>query len=378
MKTIRPATELPEITEAVTIDGYSQPGAQENTLPISKRATNAQPLIQLNGKNAVSDKGPVSGLNLAAPSVVKGLVINRFSNNGISIRVNTQNVTISGADSRIEGNFIGTDPSGTKLGFGNGSDGVDTPDHVVTNITVGGNSPAARNLISGNNEDGVQLFEIGGSASDSNNHVLGNLIGTKKDGKSPLGNLLEGVDITGTHTNSVSGNVIAFNGDNGVRVEEGSISVQVGAHDANSNLILGNSIFSNGRLGIDLGGDGVSTNDALDTDEGPNTLQNKPKLTSAKTTSTGKTVVKGKLNSTTNTTFIVQLFSNGSDNEGKKFIGQLAVSTDGSGNASFTFKPTKKVALGQKITATATDPSTVPASVGGTSEFSAARKVVAA
>ena len=146
---------------------------------------------------------------------------------------------------------------------------------------------------------------------------------------------------------------------------------------ADANRILSNSIFLNGRLGIDLGGDGVTPNDLGDQDLGPNTLQNKPVLTSAKTTSTGKTVVRGKLNSTINTLFIVQLFSNASGNEGKKFIGQVAVSTDGTGNAAFTFKPTKKVAVGRKITATATDPRTAPGSVGGTSEFSAARKVVA-
>src|SRR5215213_4477958 len=68
--------------------------------------------------------------------------------------------------------------------------------------------------------------------------TLGNLIGTKRDGKSPLGNLLEGVDLDGTHLNTISGNVIAFNGDNGVRVKEDPTSAD---HDANSNRILSNS-----------------------------------------------------------------------------------------------------------------------------------------
>src|SRR5829696_1605120 len=79
-----------------------------------------------------------------------------------------------------------------------------------------------------------------------------------------------------------------------------------------------------------------------------------------------------KLNSTASRTFEVQFFSNPKGtNEGKKFIGQKQVTTDASGNASFT-KGFPKVAVGQTITATATD------TAGNTSEFSVARKVVAA
>lgn len=70
--TITPNSALPTVTDTVTIDGYTQPGASANTLDLSQDATNAQPTIELNGKNAGS---LVSGLNVAAPStVVKGLV----------------------------------------------------------------------------------------------------------------------------------------------------------------------------------------------------------------------------------------------------------------------------------------------------------------
>ena len=68
----------------------------------------------------------------------------------------------------------------------------------------------------------------------------------------------------------------------------------------------------------------------------------------------------------------MQFFSNASEgDEGQKPIGQVGVSTDSSGNASFTFKPAQKVGKGQRITATATDSSAL-----NTSEFSAAKKVV--
>jgi hypothetical protein len=87
----------------------------------------------------------------------------------------------------------------------------------------------------------------------------------------------------------------------------------------------------------------------------------------------GKSTIKGKLNSNASQTYTVEFYSNpaGTD-EGKKFIGQKSVTTDSSGNASFTFSPATKVPAGPAITATATNGST-----GDTSEFSAPRKVVA-
>src|SRR3712207_5222216 len=51
VKTIRPSSELPEITEQVTIDGYSQPGSSPNTKPVGNDATL---LIELDGTNAGS------------------------------------------------------------------------------------------------------------------------------------------------------------------------------------------------------------------------------------------------------------------------------------------------------------------------------------
>jgi hypothetical protein len=71
-------------------------------------------------------------------SVIRGLAIDRFN----------QSVRLVGgtADNRVEGNFIGTDPSGT-LDLGN-SAGV-----VVAGSSrnaIGGKTPAARNLVSGN------------------------------------------------------------------------------------------------------------------------------------------------------------------------------------------------------------------------------------
>jgi len=348
--------QLPSITEQVTIAGYTQgsatPDPADDAKPntLATGATKAVLKIELDGQDA----GPgAHGLEILGPnSVVRGLVINRFGQDGIHIE---------GPGNRVEGNFMGTDPSGT-LALGNGDSGVETFRVGANDNTVGGTSPGARNLISGNDDDGVVIDDGQG------NRVLGNLIGTTKDGTGPLGNSSAGVRTSAVSNNTVGGgivegaNTIAFNGSNGVEI------VSTGS----GNSILRNSIFSNGELGIDLGADGPTANDPGDADTGANGLQNKPALTSARTSATS-TTVRGKLNSTPNRTFVVQFFSNPSGtDEGKKFTGQKSVTTDGSGNATFSFSPAQKVGVGRTVTATATNPA------GSTSEFSAPRTVVSA
>jgi hypothetical protein len=350
VKTIRPLEALPDITEAVTINGYSQPGATLNTLA---QGTNANLLIQLDLANA-------GGLEIeASNSVVRGLVINNSPGSSVSIR--------SGTGNRIEGNFIGTDASGTldrdNFGIGAQIDGG-------SNNTIGGTSPAKRNLISANGAMGIEISSNG----TGDNVVQGNLIGTQKDGVSPLGNSGEGVYVD-TSDNTIGGtglgaaNVIAFNNGDGVFVEF------VGVANT-GNRISGNSIFSNGGLGIDLRGGtedatGATANDPKDPDQGANDLQNKPVITSAKTVG-GTTTIQAKLNSTPSDPFVVEFFSNPSgEDEGKKFIGNKAVSTNSNGNVTFTFVPSQAVAVGQRITATATN-----VVDKNTSEFSAPRTVV--
>jgi CSLREA domain-containing protein len=346
VKTISPTPELPAITDEVTIDGYTQPGASPNTLA---KATNAKIMVELDGSNA----GPsADGLQIEADDVVvMGLAINRFALGGIHLSDDVSGV-------KVEGNFIGTDPSGTQ-GRGNSSAGLGI--EGGRNNIVGGTTPEARNLISGNRFSGVLV--VGGGA----NRVQGNLIGTSKDGKSPLGNGSTGVHFISSSNNTIGGaepssaNTIAFNGLDGVFLSSAS----------SGNRVLGNSIFTNAQLGIDLSGGsqnslGETVNDPGDADEGPNGLQNKPVIASAKT-SGGTTILKGRLDSTSNTAFTLQFFAN-SSGEGKKFIGQKRVTTSSESKVSFTFSPAQKVGAGQPITATATG-------AEGTSEFSAPKTV---
>jgi len=262
---------------------------------------------------------------------------------------------------RIAGNYVGTDASGTKA-LGNTLYGVYI-DSGSNNI-IGGTSAAERNVISGNDGSGVLIA----NADTNANKVLGNFIGADKNGAAALGNSAHGISIYDAK-NSVIGGATAGSC-NVISGNEGS-GVNIYGDTATGNRILSNSIFSNAGLGIDLGEDGPTPNDPGDTDTGANGLQNKPLLSSAKKSATGTTTVRGALNSTPGKTFTVQFFSNptGTD-EGKTLLGSKSVTTNGTGDVSFSFSTKKRIRLGQNITATATG-------TGGTSEFSAPRKVVA-
>src|SRR5829696_5031243 len=376
--TIVPATQLPTITGPVTINGYSQPGAQPNQKAVGSDAVLT---IELNGAEAMGAEGLEIG---ASNSTVKGLVINNWHYAGV--RIDGSGAT----GNRIAGNFIGTDASGAK-DLGNAQSGVFI--YGSPNNTIGGTTTGKRNVISANGYNGVNIY----LPDSTGNKVAGNYVGTDKNGAATLGNDDQGIRIVYASNNTVGGtiaaarNVISGNA-NGVVIESvagystadnrvlrnvisrnDETGVVVNGGDGNmGNRVLSNSIFSNGLLGIDLYDDGSTANDAGDSDTGPNGLQNKPVLSSAKIAD-GKTTVRGKLNSSPNRTFVVQFFSNPSGtNEGKKYIGQKSVTTDGSGNVTFAFSPAQKVALGRTMAATATD------SGGNTSEFSAAKTVVSA
>jgi CSLREA domain-containing protein len=436
--TISPDSALPAITQPVVVDGYTQAGAQKNTLSVGD---NAVIKVELDGSSAAgTTTSPANGLEIrdSSGSVIRGLAINKFSGNGILVAGDTSSGATIASDNLIEGNFIGTDASG-KQDLGNASAGVGVLSGAF-GTTIGGASSGQRNIISGNNSSGV--FMLGGSASSQvsgnyigtdrsgkldlgngdfgvvnngannntiggatagsrnlvsgngrsgivvidsrGNRVLGNRVGTTASGSGPLANSGAGIHLffaSGTSVGdgtSAGSNTVAFNLDEGIRITGNTESV--------GNALSRNSIFSNGGLGIDFVAPGEddttdvpTANDAGDTDTGPNNLQNKPVITSAKTSSTATTIT-GKLNSDNNpgnVPYVVQFFSNPSGgDEGKKFIGQKTVTTDASGNATFTFKPGAKVGMGRTITATATrDLSGVPSD---TSEFSAPKMVASA
>jgi hypothetical protein len=291
---------------------------------------------------------------------------NLISGNSIGILVN-------GSDGVIRGNFIGTDITGT-LDLGNTMDGIFL--NSGDGLLIGGSASGAGNLISGNDRFGILI-----ARSESAGHrIQGNRIGTKVDGVGALGNSSDGIAFGtdffgGTNgigpvdsliggTEAGAGNTIAFNTGRGVNIAAGQRIA-----------ILSNSVFANGQLGIDLNANGPTPNDAGDADGGDNALQNFPVLSATITDGT-RTSISGTLNSRANTAFVLEFFANSAADasgfgEGQTLLASRSVTTDSSGNASFTVVVNSTVPVGHFIAATATDV------VNDTSEFSLAKAVVA-
>jgi hypothetical protein len=410
VQTITPVTPLPAITDPLTINGYTQPGSSPNTNALNA-GINAVLLVQLSG---------VAGRLQISPgadgTVIRGLVIN---GGGDLIDVEASNVTIAG-------NFLGTNAAGTvamPTGGGGFSIRHDLP--TTNNLTIGGPAAADRNLISGSSQGGI-IFDIGFFVPAATGHVVegnyigtdvtgttslaqvsapglanvnnaivrgnlisgnpgggmsttvgsgqagpviiqGNLIGTQRDGTSPLPNGNFGGIVMATDNGVIGGpgalaNVIAFNSAAALHVRS----------NRQGNRITQNSIHSNTFLGIQLSEPSVLplANDPGDADTGQgNDGQNFPVITSA-VVAAGNATISGTLNSLASTQFRLEFFSNAvcgpqGFGQGQTFIGFADVTTDGSGNVSFG-PLVFPVPPGQAvITSTATD-----IVAGNTSEFS--------
>jgi hypothetical protein len=279
-----------------------------------------------------------------------------------AVNVSQVNLNFPLSNVVVQGNLIGTNATGTAR-LAPGLAGIEIG--RGTNFTIGGSAPGAGNVISGAGS-GINVVN-----SPTGVVIQGNKIGTDSSGTVAIGNATTGINVVGSPSSGLiggtaagQGNLIAFNGTQGVSIANGN----------NGWSILGNSIHSNLGLGISLGGrpdllDIPTPNDPCDADAGPNNLQNYPVIKSFTNTS-GSVNITGTLNSTANTTFRLEFFR--SDvidptgfGEGQFFLGSANVTTDGTCNGSFNVNfPITSKAL--RVTATATDP------LGNTSEFSAA------
>jgi hypothetical protein len=228
--TITPATALPTITDPVVIDGTTQ----------SNYA--GTPLIQINGTNLAPSTGANGLLISAGGSTVRGLAVNSFPVDGIRLESLGANV--------IQGNFLGTDPSGT-LARGNGEGGVmiyGSPGNLI-----GGTNASERNVISGGNQSGIYLF----MSTATGNVVSGNYIGTSVTGLAALGNVSSGVEVATSSSNLIggtspgAGNVISGNGQSGIYFL---------SPPATSNLVQGNyiGVNANGTGALGNGEDAVT------------------------------------------------------------------------------------------------------------------------
>ncbi len=320
---------------------------QGNRIGTDANGTAALP----NLRRGIEIQTGVAGSNTIGGTVAgAGNLISGNSGPGMDVANSTGTV--------IRGNLIGTDAAGT-AGLGNAA-GVALSN--TTNVQLGGTVAGARNVIAGNTGFGVSMANGTTGAT-----VQGNWIGLGTDA-SALGNGADGVQILNVSNNTVggtaagAGNRIANNVGDGVTVNEPSTA-------ADGNRIQGNSIDSNGQLGIDLLPNGNTPNDAGDPDTGPNNLQNFPVVTAISYPSDG-TDISGTLNSAPSTAYTIEVFSapdcDGSGfGEGQTFLNSTTATTDASGNASWSITTSTIVNSADVVTATATAPD------GSTSEFSA-------
>ncbi|MCA9472514.1 MAG: DUF4347 domain-containing protein [Nitrospira sp.] len=350
----------------------------------------------------------IGGTDAAARNVISG------NTNGIVIRhTGTSSNTIAG-------NYIGTDFNGD-ADVGNTFDGV-LIQNGATGNTIGGTTAAHRNILSGNDRAGIQIT---GETTDGHT-VQNNYVGVAADGTTALGNANSGIYIGfGSDDNIIGGigmgNVIGASGfvgleldgassghiiqgnyigtdatgtvnlgnqENGVLFENGASSNLLGGENAGEsntiafngqggsftagidvsdttsigNALLGNVLYSNVGIGIDLnsGPLGVTPNDADDGDTGGNNLQNYPVLTTVSLKTASQVVIAGTFNTDLlSQNYRIEFFANttadGSGHgEAERYLGYTTVTTDGAGNASFNITLSASVVAGESVTATAT------------------------
>lgn len=422
--TIKPTTPLPAITANSTkIDGTTQ------TTNVSDSNTSG-PEVVINGSLAGSS---ANGLTIGSNScTVKGLVINGFSVAGISIDYHANLTAANPQSNSVQYCYLGTDPTGTSavangdgidiisadysvigstsstthnIISGNTSTGINLTGYCSHNIVegnyigtdrtgtaqlanhwygiymwyfegseipydgqniIGGTASGTRNVISGNWDTNIfvqyakdLLIEgnfigtdvtgnttisrsvpqgygiyvrqtdgpvtIGGSTAAERNvigdhyyagialqdshfiYIRGNYVGVGPDGVSNVGNNGEGILTFGVPDNVTIGGTPAGYANAIYNNGQAGIWISGTTSEPARVLMRANSISNNGGLGIDLGPGGVNANDTLDTDTGPNDSLNFPVLTSATSNGTTSTI-KGTLNSYASATFNIDFY----------------------------------------------------------------------
>ena len=471
--TIALAAPLPTLSDEsgpTTIDGYSQPGARPNSDP---RIDNAAIQIQLSITNVITPS-TIEALHItSAGNSIHGLAIYGFrraifvfgaaamnnviagnfigtdaagayaamtiagSGNGVELSQGAAHNRIGGStpaernvisgnpkngiatfnggtnNNLIAGNLIGLAPDGVGR-LHNLSHGVDINNHSSNNI-VGGSTPAERNVISGNDAEGI---EVSHGQATTGNQVLGNFVGTDISGATATAatrNGWHGVHIEDGPTGTlVAGNVIGNNGLGGVSIDGfetgfypvgnqvtnnrigvslndtpipnahfgvqaadhsyqskigpdniiayNPIGVQITGVDTDFNTITRNAIYGNTGLGIDLDPIGApNPNDPGDADAGANQQLNAPVIVSAT-----QYLVSG----TGCLTCTVEVYraagGSGAYGQGQDFAGSAQAGAGGAFSVSVG-----GIAVGDYVTATATD------ALGNTSEFALNLRVVA-
>ncbi len=301
-------------TSPIETSSFSNPVTIVNPFQVTNTADSGlgslrQAIINANASTgtdtitfAIGGTGPFAiALASALPAITDTVVLDGTTQAGFS---GTPVIILSGAG-------LSGSPDGIVLGAGSSAS-------TLKGLTVKGFAGAGLRIQS------------------SNDAIQGNVIGVNG---SPNG---QGIVVTGSNdtiggTGASAGNTISFNTGVGVTVSGGT-----------SDAITQNAIYQNAGVGIVL-------------TSGGNLGLSSPGLTSA-FSSTGSTTVKGTLGGTgygSNAGYTVEFFASTASepttgDQARVFLGSTVVTTDGSGNGTFNVTLPTTVALGQRVTATAT------------------------
>lgn len=186
-----------------------------------------------NGIDGVTIKGGAQHNRIGGGTEGDGNVISANGGQGVVL------IHAGTADNDVQGNLIGTAPDGHSL-LGNAEAGILITEGAHDNL-IGGTTPQARNIVSGNEGNGIGIW-----SASTDNTIIGNLIGVDVTGMQAVGNRYQGIALgLGAHHNRIGGsspaerNLISGNGSNGISIWNTGT-----AH----NLVLGNLV------GVDTAG----------------------------------------------------------------------------------------------------------------------------
>jgi parallel beta-helix repeat protein len=264
----------PDDPQTITIDSALPAIATDN---VTIDGSSAGVILDGSGAPEGTDGLVIDG---ASHVVIKGLQIWNFSHSGIKLQNGASHNTIGGMNespggactgdcnlisgngesgitifdsgtmsNTISGNYIGTDASGA-YAIGNSYSGLSI--EGIYNV-IGGDTPGERNLISGNDHNGVFIH----GASTMSNTISGNYIGTDSSGTYAIGNCYGGVNIEGAAYNVIGGDTP---GERNILSGNGGEGVHIAGIDAVSNTVSGNYVGTDvsGTFAIGNGYTGLS------------------------------------------------------------------------------------------------------------------------